>query len=131
NTNSLMVRYNFSNFLVAGAVPELRGSPGANQLRKAIMKGALGKKLGDDGDGMGAMGSMDSMGSMGAGDAMMGSGKMAAGDDNDDVAPAGQDAMPKDMPTRTFYKKLAERREKKRSKEKPAKKLTAEEKAMA
>lgn len=134
NTNSLMVRYNFSNFLVAGAVPELRGSPGANQLRKAIMKGALGKKLGDDGDGMSAMGSMNSMGAMDAmdaGNAMMNGGTMMAeqDDEKDDVSPVGQDAMPKDIPTRTFYKKLAERREEKRSKNKPAKKMTAQEKA--
>jgi len=102
NTNTLLVRYNFSNFLVSGIVPDLKGQQGGNQLRRQFLLAALGKK--DDTDDE----------SMAGGNSMMANGMMAPEDDDTPDTPAGQDAMPKDIPAKTFYNKLRERRDKKR-----------------
>ncbi len=103
NTNTLLVRYNFSNFMVSGVVPDLRGTQGAGNVRRQFLMAAMGKK--DDGDKM----SSDNM--MSGGDNMMGGDR---DDDDSPDTPAGQDAMPKDIPARTFYNKLRERRDKAR-----------------
>lgn len=109
NTNTLLVRYNFSNFLVSGIVPDLQGE-GANNVRRQFLQAALGRtprisQRGADADN----------------DAMMSGDSMMAPQDNMSAgatmeaevpdAPAGQDAMPRDIPAQTFYNKLRQRRD--------------------
>jgi uncharacterized protein (DUF1800 family) len=106
NTNTLLVRYNFSSFLVSGVVPDLKGMPGGNQARREFMMAALGKPLAGSGAKMGG----DSMDGMAGGGEMSGGMGGQAAKDDDHAAPAGQDAMAKDIPSRTFYEKLRERR---------------------
>lgn len=102
NTNTLLVRYNFTNFLVSGVVPDLKGSGNVGNIRRQFLMAAIGKK---NSDSMAAPGAMMA----GDGDQMM-AGPAHKEDEND--APAGQDAMPKDIPAQTFYNKLRERRQK-------------------
>ncbi len=105
NTNTLLVRYNFSNFLVSGLVPDLKGQPGGGNVRREFLMAALGKK----GDTTPSSDAMD-------GETMDG-GMMAPAKDEDTMVdpPAGQDAMPRDIPARTFYNKLRERKQKAKS----------------
>lgn len=105
NTNTLLVRYNFSNFLVSGIVPDLKGQPGGANLRREFLMAALGKKGGASAGG-------NQMAGEGMGDEMM-----APSSDDETMVdpPAGQDAMPRDIPAQTFYNKLRERKEKAKS----------------
>lgn len=86
NTNTLMVRYNFAGFLVSGVVPDLKGLPGGGAARREFMMALVGQ--GDGGDRAGRR-------------------RRRAEDDAPDT-PAGQDAMPKDIPAQTFYRRLRE-----------------------
>lgn len=103
NTNTLLVRYNFSSFLVSGVIPEIQGSGAA---RRDFLKAMSGRDR-DDNAGSGSMMQSDS-----GGDSMMMMG--TSPDDDDSTAPVGQDAMPRDIASQTFYRKLRERRAERR-----------------
>jgi len=95
NTNTLLVRYNFSNYLVSGVVPAglgmggRKGSEAISNRREAMME-MLGQ-----GEGGGEM-------------MMQGDGMQAEAPERD--TPAGQDAMPRDIPAQTLYNALQKRR---------------------
>ena len=106
NTNTLLIRYNFANYLVSGVVPSF-GQFGKNDGGKNLKQGAkqLARLQGRDG----ADASPESMSNNDG----MASGKMIMmGDDGamkpevEKNAPAGQDAMPKDIPSKSLYQAL-------------------------
>lgn len=103
NTNTLLVRYNFSNYLVSGVVPDFAsGGGGYGNIRRQLLAGAPNRMDSDsmEGDSMGGGMMGDEMG----GDSMMG-GKNPA--EEPDRGPAGQDAMPRDIAAKTFYQILS------------------------
>ncbi len=95
NTNTLLVRCNFANYLVSGVVPafEGRGRFAAAQARGAAPAGAEG--------------GMTMMEQPMADERMMTS---SASERPVREAPAGQDAMGTDIPSRTFANALRQRR---------------------
>lgn len=94
NTNTLLVRYNYSNFLVSGVVPDLGKARGGIDLGKKDIEKALMRN------------------SMDADDSMQG-GMMDDGMDSimgPEPEVAGQDAMPRDIPSQTLYSAIKARR---------------------
>jgi hypothetical protein len=132
NTNTLLIRYNFANYLVSGVVPDFGSGKGyikPQNLRRRVIMAAMGKDGGavkamTRGDSMDASGggmdgpgmSMDAGGSgmdgpgmaMDAGTSV--TGKEARARD----VPAGQDAMPSDVPSKTLYTALNQKKAAKR-----------------
>jgi hypothetical protein len=97
NTNTLLVRCNFANFLVSGVAPTFGG--------RGRIAAALGRRAtpGGEADGM----SMTERPMMEEETMIMSSGSERPMRD----APAGQDAMGTDIPARTFANALRQRRE--------------------
>lgn len=110
NTNTLLVRYNFSNYLVSGVIPDFaNGGNGYGNIRRQLMLGNPMRSHNDmdGGDAMaGGMGGM--MGGDDAGDGMMGGDKPRNAAEEIERGPIGQDAMPRDIPSKTFYQILTD-----------------------
>lgn len=109
NTNTLMVRYNFSSFLVSGVVPDLKGLPGGGAARREFMMALVGRNDGPE------------------------PGRGRRTDDDAPEAPAGQDAMPNDIPAQTFYRRLREQKEARAARRRPGRdrKASGKERAAA
>jgi hypothetical protein len=88
NTNTLLIRCNFANYLVSGIVPPISGQ------RLRGLDGGLRDRVRE--------GRMEGMGQM-----MMGEEPEERGM----MAPAGQDAMPTDVAARTLYEAMMRQRE--------------------
>jgi uncharacterized protein (DUF1800 family) len=104
NTNSLLIRYNFSNYLVSGVAPSFNGR-GAKKVEKTV--GDRRRFLQRNGNKDEAM-QMDMEGE--GMQSMSESGGMREDNDDPRQGPAGQDAMAKDIPSSTLYSALTERR---------------------
>lgn len=99
NTNTLLVRYNMSNYLVSGVVPNFGagmrgGAQNKNRLlnRRQMLSGTMASTAED---------------SMFSGDGEM---MMQAESRQESMAPAGQDAMPREVPSTALYRTLQQRR---------------------
>jgi uncharacterized protein (DUF1800 family) len=95
NTNTLLIRYNFSSYLVSGIVPDIGGQRlrGLNQqVRGAVREQESGMTMGETMEG-----SMQS--------------RMRERDgEGGSTSPAGQDAMPSDVAARTLYEAMLRQR---------------------
>ncbi|MBX7247213.1 MAG: DUF1800 domain-containing protein [Candidatus Sumerlaeaceae bacterium] len=103
NTNTLLVRCNFANYLVSGVVPEFSG-PGAGAL-KALQR--QGQRRGGE---MAMMDQEDGEMAMMAGPRRRQMEMMDEGTGETSRGPAGQDSGPSDVTGRTFARALGEHR---------------------
>ncbi|MGI8907060.1 MAG: DUF1800 domain-containing protein [Candidatus Sumerlaeaceae bacterium] len=103
NTNTLLIRYNFANYLVSGVVPSFGGfGKGGGALKQGAKFLA---RL--DGNGNGDAESMSNMDGMATNPGMNDENMRPDVEKN---APAGQDAMPRDIPSSSLYTALQKQR---------------------
>jgi uncharacterized protein (DUF1800 family) len=110
NTNTLLIRYNFANYLVSGVVPSFgqigKGGGGAGALKQGAKY--LARLQGKDGAAASADGMINMDGAAQGNMVMMSEDSMKP--EVEKNAPAGQDAMPRDIPSKSLYTALQQHR---------------------